>query len=132
MKDLHYKYLWLTFGIIYIFTITFLCLMPMERPGSFIPHMDKVTHFFMYVVCSFLFCQIIKNRFWIHVILSIFLFGFFIEIIQEYWGYNRFFEVGDVVANTLGNIAGFLASKKLLPTIVEKIDNDFYCILKRN
>jgi VanZ family protein len=109
-----YLFLWIT----WLITISFLLLMPGENipnSGIDIPHLDKYLHFIMFAVLSFLFLlqkvkrkQKVTIREKIAVCLVIVCFGLIVEIIQECFILDRHFDWWDVVANTLGTIAGVL------------------------
>jgi VanZ family protein len=92
--------------------ILVLSLMP-GGPGNMmmfgIPHFDKVGHFGMYAIWTFLFFRafsghpgITANRsFWISVLTGA-LTGVVLEFGQLYMHQGRSFELADMVANTIG------------------------------
>ncbi len=80
-----------------------------------IPYADKITHFVFYLIFSILGCLFIRERTrgtWSLSktlkyigILAVF-YGIFIEVLQYTITENRMAETGDVLANTIGAIAG--------------------------
>lgn len=75
---------------------------------------DKLAHLFVYGVLVYLAlraCKSVKNltlRIVIVVIISSALYGLLLEIVQKTFFPYRFFEWGDVVANTIGSILGWI------------------------
>lgn len=71
---------------------------------------DKAGHFVVYLIMTFLWCKglshISRIRFFV-IIFSV-SFGVLMEIIQFYSSIGRTFEVDDIIANTLGALAGIL------------------------
>ena len=92
--------------------ILVLSLMP-GGPGNMIlfgiPHFDKIGHFGMYAVWTFLFFRALSGNqgmtssrvFWISVLTGA-LTGVVLEFGQLYMHQGRSFEVADMVANALG------------------------------
>ena len=80
-----------------------------------IPHLDKYLHFVMFAMLSYFFllyrkCKVesIRNTEILAIILLFSSFGFLIELVQEFFVKERYFDIWDVVANTLGTISGVL------------------------
>lgn len=48
------------------------------------------------------------------------LFGVLVEYLQKYFATNRSFDVGDIIADTIGCILGIVAVHTLAPRLVEK------------
>lgn len=98
--------------------ITVLSLMPGGPAGLQlfgIPHIDKIGHFGMYAVWTFLVFYAWKGNFSIparKLVLLTFLLGSITGIILEFsqsvMALGRSFEVADMLANALGSLAGSL------------------------
>ena len=81
-----------------------------DQNWDWFPHVDKVVHFIMYAVLTFLILA--KNHIFFSkyqeikvltiTFLYVFLMGFFIEIMQNSFLIGRNFDIFDVVANTTG------------------------------
>jgi hypothetical protein len=103
------------------FVILVLSLMPGGTGNMMlfgIPHFDKVGHFGMYAVWTFLFFRALSanpgmssaRSFWISVCLGV-LTGVALEYAQMFMHQGRSFEVADIMANTLGAGCGALTGK---------------------
>jgi len=75
---------------------------------------DKLAHLFVYGVLVYLALRAYKSvkeltlRIVIVIITSSALYGLLLEILQKTFFPYRFFEWGDVVANTVGSILGWI------------------------
>lgn len=99
--------------------IAVLSLIP-GGPGNFqflgIHHIDKIGHFGMYAVWTFLFVlalssdssATVQKSMWITILIGT-LTGIILEIGQYYMKLGRMFEIMDMVANMLGAVIGALA-----------------------
>ena len=82
------------------------------KPEISIEGLDKVVHFVMYVVFVFLWIVTLKKHFGFkrgvlfYSVLGGFLLGFILELIQEEFIKNRYFEGADLIANGFGCIFG--------------------------
>ena len=111
-----------TVFFLYIFVVTGLSLLP---SGSFpitgsqlFPHADKVVHFGMYAVFTFLLFYTWPVRFsgksrQFLPLLYVIIWGTIMEILQGTGGYGRNFSHMDILANILGFFPGWLAWKFL-------------------
>ncbi len=98
-------------GLIYITAIFYFSLRQSNSGPIPFQHFDKIIHFFAYATLGLYYQSIIKNNF-ITIIIFI-VMGISIEILQFFSGY-RYFEILDIMANSLGVITGtFIYSKKL-------------------
>jgi VanZ family protein len=121
-------------AIVWILLILVLCTLP----GNDIPtnsffekvHFDKIVHFGLFGgIVLFLSLGVYWQKKYISP-LTLLLFviiaasyGLAIEFIQKYWAINRSFDMYDVVADTLGAIAGvwvFKLAKHFFPAKGEK------------
>jgi len=106
--------------LLWMLFILILCLIPSNpnHPKRFewIPeNADKIVHFALYFVLSFLvvnflFVREIKmtKAFIFSLIISI-AYGLMIEVLQEYFTQTRHFEWFDVLANSLGALGGCIS-----------------------
>ncbi len=98
-------------GFIAIMVVVGVCLMPINQlalPSFY--GLDKIEHFFTYFVLSLYFCQVIRQRFYLHCVGLLVMMGILIECLQILTGY-RMFDLWDIVANTLGVAAGYFIGK---------------------
>jgi VanZ family protein len=90
-----------------------------------IPHFDKVGHFGMYAIWTFLFFMALKRSpgltgkrsFWISLLVGT-LTGVVLEFGQYFMAQGRSFELADMVANAVGAVVGagvgfFLLKRKI-------------------
>ena len=81
---------------------------------------DKLVHFVMYFSLTMLWCFASENfyRSNFKLILFAIFFGFVLEIFQHILPFGRYFDLGDLLANSLGVIFGIIIlyyiKKKLL------------------
>ncbi len=104
----------------YLIIITSLSLLPssslpIPESGLF-PHADKVIHFGMYTILTFLLFFTWPDKFYgkykkFLPLLVVFFWGTIMEVIQGAGGYGRHFSTLDILANTLGFFPGWLAWK---------------------
>ena len=105
--DLRYRKLWLGIGYLLIILVIFLSLTssPVEIDTE-LPYLDKLFHALAYFSLTFWFMQIyhIKHHVirWAIFFLSL---GLLLEYLQSF-DPERYSEVGDMVANTLGVMLG--------------------------
>lgn len=101
--------------------IIVLSLMPAGNGNSFlfgIPHIDKLAHFGIYAIWTFLIClaldgsepNSVKRSGWIGFLVGSIL-GLVLEFGQYAMTFGRSYEIGDIIANTLGSLAGVIAGK---------------------
>lgn len=109
----------LIFATLWLLLITILlCL-----PGTKLPKvqwsdkiwLDKWVHFFLFLVLVLLWCRAhsikSKKSFLIITSLSI-AYGIIMESVQQYFIPFRSFDIGDILANSIGSIAGYFISAK--------------------
>jgi VanZ family protein len=114
MKQL-YKYMILFTYLILISLLSLLPsgVLPVTQAGLF-PHADKVAHFGMYAILTFLIFYTWPEHFYGNFrqflpFLYVILWGTTMEIFQGLGGYGRNFSYLDMVANTIGFFPGWLA-----------------------
>jgi len=119
---MHYRRLWLTFGIIYIITIFLLSLVKVPDISSPISHSDKIIHFLMYFILVGWFVQLYENRqIRLFVLLCAIFLGLFIELLQGMTSYRNF-DYYDGIANSIGAIAAFSLAKTSFSCILSEVD----------
>jgi VanZ family protein len=129
--------LWLrkTIAAIYLGIIAVLSLMPARD----LPHItvfqsfDKMVHFSMYFGLSFLACwslEINRNRMKpiYLLLLSVFLYGVLMEILQRTMHNGRNFEFRDMIANLTGAVVGILVFRYFDK---KRIEADFASLVKK-
>lgn len=107
--ELKLRLLWLTIGYALVALVVYLSLTsnPVDT-GLIFPYQDKVFHAFAYFVLMAWFAQIYHDRFHRNMIAVMFLImGVTLEYLQSF-DPNRFYEYGDMVANTMGVVIGLL------------------------
>lgn len=105
--DLRYRMLWLVVGYAMVAVVIYLSLT--SRPihiDTSLPYQDKLFHALAYFVITFWFIQIYHIR--SHVVQWVIFFlclGLLLEYLQGF-DPKRYSEVGDMIANSLGVVAG--------------------------
>ena len=130
MKKLKYKKIWISLGLLYVILVIYFCLIPGVGGPPSIPNQDKVIHFITYALCSFWFSQSFYREFTVRIFIWVFFLGTSVELAQGLTK-TRFFEYGDILANSLGNYIGLLVSLKVFPKLLEKIDDFIHSRLRR-
>ena len=99
--------------VAYAGILAWLSLTPGSDSTPYFPHDDKVMHFFAYCLFSLICIPFMETRFSIVIVaLSVFFFGTFMEIGQSFVP-MREASLLDLLANTLGMLAGIYWAKKL-------------------
>ena len=109
--------------IYYTLFLIILSLIPVQDlsfPKFQLFEIDKLVHFIMCFSLTILWClaseSFYKSNF--KLLLSMIFFGFVLEIFQHILPYGRYFDVGDLLANSIGVIFGIIIlyyiKKKLL------------------
>jgi VanZ family protein len=85
--------------------------LPAEHGWMILIRIDKLVHMFLFAVL-FLMCRFAFNfrqKFYtIWLFLSVVAYGLSVELIQKYWIPGRSFDLYDLLADTIGCIAGWL------------------------
>lgn len=103
--------------------LAILSLMPGQQGTMFlfgIPHIDKIGHFGMYAIWALLVFLAwrgqssfsLNKTLWLTFIFGL-IAGILLELGQLVMSAGRVFEVYDIIANTLGTLAGAFAGKML-------------------
>ena len=121
--ELKLRLLWLTIGYALVALVVYLSLTssPVDTGLSF-PYQDKVFHAFAYFVLMAWFAQIYHDRFQRNLIAVMFIImGVTLEYLQSF-DPNRFYEYGDMVANTMGVVIGLLLALTAAKNCLLKIE----------
>lgn len=104
-------------ALLWSVTIFILLIIPGEDfpTGPKVPFLDKGIHIFLFGMQAFLWCRYIDHTHSVHVLwmfLLVFLisciYGIAMEYVQQYWVANRSFETGDILADIVGSMGGWL------------------------
>ncbi len=93
-------------------------------PGNDLPkedwldaiYADKLVHIMFFTVLVYLFYRPLKHKLknWLpHISIAAFAYGVAIEFVQEQWAINRNFDAGDIVADGIGCIVGYIYTQKI-------------------
>lgn len=96
----------------------------LPKSGLFgIPYLDKCVHVGIFTLLCILFAlpfkrmaiSVAQKRNWfLTITISGICFGIAMEFVQKYWAINRSFELGDIVADSVGCILAFIFSITVL------------------
>lgn len=112
IKTYKYSLLWAMF--ILLLSVLPASLFPQTDAQRLFPHADKVVHFIFYTILLFILIHeslsnrpaaISPNKFLLLILLGT-IYGFLMELIQLSPLTQRSFSIADVLANSLGCIAG--------------------------
>ena len=106
---------------IFIFILLTIPGKMLPKEDLFIPNLDKFIHVFLFGSFVFLWCMYYASKqgkddhlkyLFIRILVIGCLYGIGLEFIQKYFIPNRDFDIYDIVADTLGAIAGFLIVRR--------------------
>lgn len=119
--NLIYRRVWQTVAWLLLSLITYLSLMPVPPMPFTFDGVDKLEHSFAYLVLALCFCQAHTLRWMVFLV----LWGVGIEYAQGWTGY-RYFDVWDMVANSLGVLlGGYLVHKTRMGRLFETMERFF-------
>ena len=121
--DLKFRLLWLFIGYVLVAIVTFLSLTsnPIDTGLQF-PYEDKIYHAFAYFTFMAWFAQIYHGRTQRYLIAIVFIvMGCSFEYLQSL-DVNRYAELADIVANSLGVLAGFFLTLTEVKNTLVKIE----------
>jgi len=121
--DLKFRLLWLFIGYVLVAIVTFLSLTsnPIDTGLQF-PYEDKIYHAFAYFTLMAWFAQIYHGRTQRYLIAIVFIvMGCSFEYLQSL-DVNRYAELADIVANSLGVLAGFFLTLTEVKNTLVKIE----------
>ena len=121
--ELRYRKLWLIIGYMLIVLVIFLSLTSSPvRINTHLPYQDKLFHALAYFSLTFWFMQIYHIR---HHVFRWIMFFLCLGLLMEYLqGFEpeRYSEVGDMVANTLGVAAALALSRTQLRFMLARLE----------
>lgn len=123
VPDLKLRFLWLTIGYALVVMVVFLSLTssPVVIDPSF-PYEDKFFHALAYFTLMAWFSQIYHDSFQRNMFAVVFVFmGVILEYLQSF-DPNRYFEFGDMVANSIGVAVGFFVALSSAKNILHRVD----------
>ncbi|MCY7420918.1 MAG: VanZ family protein, partial [Chitinophagaceae bacterium] len=120
------------------FAISFILLV---LPGNELPKsklffngFDKIVHILLFSVLTFLFCRPfklasanneVKSKWFVIITLGAIIYGALMEFVQLHFVPFRSFELGDILADTLGALSAFIYSRKtFLENKIKKVGPD--------
>ena len=121
--ELRYRKLWLSIGYLLIVVVVFLSLTsnPVHVDTN-LPYQDKLFHALAYFSLTFWFMQIYHIRHHVFQWMIFFLcLGLLLEFLQGFDS-NRYSEVGDMIANTLGVVAAAALARTPLRYILVRLE----------
>lgn len=102
--------LWWALGVVFVTLAAYVCLAPgNEIPGAFEMN-DKFMHALGHCLLTIYFCGLVPRLRWYKVMIALLAFGIGIEIAQHFMHVGRQADRYDVVANSLGMVAGLALS----------------------
>jgi len=121
--ELRYRKLWLSIGYLLIVVVVFLSLTsnPVQFDTS-LPYQDKLFHALAYFSLTFWFMQIYHIRHHVFQWVIFFLcLGLLLEYLQGFDS-NRYSEVGDMIANTLGVVVAVALARTQLRFVLVRLE----------
>ncbi len=98
--------------VIYSLFVIFVSILPIKEPHIKEYTLDKIIHFFIYFIMTYFCISSFSSSRYLMSFLYVLFLGTFIETIQYFLPY-RSFDFRDIVANSLGSIAGIFLLWKL-------------------
>lgn len=128
---MHYRKLWLIFGIIYIAIILAGSLLEVPEVNlNNAGHTDKVVHFIIYFILVGWFVQLYKKmRSRIIILVCAILLGMIIEYLQGMTSYRQL-DYLDELSNSIGALCAFLLARTSFDSILSKIDSQLKIYLR--
>lgn len=122
MLNFKYRTLWLAMGWLLVSLVVYISLVPQPPAALEFDYGDKLGHLLAYGMLMIWFCQIYwKPGSRILIALALVAMGVGMEFLQGLSGY-RYFEYGDMLANGLGVLFGWLAALTSAGRLLVKID----------
>jgi VanZ family protein len=108
-----------------------ICTVLLTLPGSAFPkenwlnkiYFDKWVHIGLFSVLTFVWCLAVSaqkkffksvQQLFVWIALGGCVYGIAMEYVQKYFIPNRSFDIGDIIADTIGSLTGLLVATKLL------------------
>ena len=105
--ELRYAPLWLGLGLLIAACIVLGSLVPSSDLPEF-RITDKFRHLFAYMLLSFWYASVLRQRLYAGLVVALLLFGAGIELLQAWMGLGREADVMDLLANATGIVLGLL------------------------
>jgi VanZ family protein len=113
--------MWLLIGLVMVGAVFWVSLTPVPVQPVTFDYSDKLAHTAAYGLLMWWFAVTATNKPALFIYAAaIATMGISIEFLQEMTGY-RYFESADMVANTLGVVAGWFVSIYLVPRPFQKV-----------
>jgi uncharacterized membrane protein len=118
-NELRFARYWFVLAYMMVLVLGILSLIP----GPDIGGSDKIAHFVSYAALSAWFSLIVQQRktLW-RILIGLISYGLLLELLQSLTSY-RFGDLADVIANSLGVIAGLVFYFSPLRRILRKFDH---------
>lgn len=122
-KTFFYRILTVSWLVFITFSSLFSFSGMARAPRINIPHADKLVHFFFYFILVCFAVLAARDSYKVHfhlkktllyAVLFAFFYGILIEVVQYSFTVDRHGDVLDVLANTMGALAGMLFIKRLI------------------
>jgi VanZ family protein len=110
MLPLRYPRAWLALAWIAVAAVFIAGLLPMRGGPSLGLINDKALHAIGYAALTVILCGIFRRSRYVWIALGLFAMGLSIEYLQDAMGYGRQREWLDVVANSIGILAGAMVA----------------------
>ena len=121
--------LWLLIGLALIATVLFLSLTSSPPDLLDFAFSDNLEHLFAYsVLMGWLGQLYVSTRQQILLVVGFCLMGVGLEFVQG-WSGHRFFDVADMVANTLGVLLGWWLTRTIFAGILLRVDQSISRLL---
>ncbi|WP_353848577.1 VanZ family protein [Altibacter sp.] len=122
IKNLSERNSLLIVGIFYTVLVTVAFLSPAtDLPGISVPYFDKLVHIIIHWILLLIWLWYTKladqshisNKIIVVVLMTCFLYGCSIEVLQHWFTTSRNFDVFDIVANGIGSVLGLISFRLL-------------------
>jgi VanZ family protein len=105
VRELRYRRAWLACGALMVVIVTLGSVLPNVPSPAFSPG-DKFNHLIAYVGLTAWFTALVHRRRYLWVVAGLTVFGLGVEAAQATMGLGRSGEWRDLIANSLGIVAG--------------------------
>ena len=123
----------LVLGILWSLTILVMCVIPagnLPDTNISIPYFDKIVHFGIFGILSFILISIFKEQYnykksIVITLIICSIYGYVIELLQKYVSSGRSYEFLDVLFDIIGCIFGILFYKLAKKLFVKRFNFKF-------
>lgn len=106
MSRLRFRRFWMLLGVLLVLATLYVCLRPVSGQPPTLLNLDKLQHFTAYLVLTAWFGALLDRRRYGWMTAFMLLLGGGIEVAQGAMQLGRDAELADMLANTLGIVAG--------------------------